>query len=113
MNRLARCIAQVQFTVSVQVDHEPDCRGTFFPADLHSQEVCLPDPAHRPDPRRSSVYHHIKKLMYTVKVGTPDPRFGKMLLEQFGGANGELAAAMQYTIQGWNCEDMERKDLLM
>ena len=36
-----------------------------------------------------------------------------MLLEQFGGANGELAAAMQYSIQGLNCEDAERKDLLM
>ena len=51
------------------------------------------------------MYHHIKKLMYTVSVGTPDPRFGNMLLEQFGGANGELAAAMQYSIQGINCED--------
>ena len=59
------------------------------------------------------MYHHIKKLMYTVNIGTPDPRFGKMLLEQFGGANGELAAAMQYSIQGLNCEDLERKDLLM
>ena len=59
------------------------------------------------------MYHHIKKLMYTVNVGTPDPRFGNMLLEQFGGANGELAAAMQYSIQGLNCDDPERKDLLM
>src|SRR6266567_307033 len=59
------------------------------------------------------MYHHIKKLMYTVKVGTPDPAFGNMLLEQFGGANGELAAAMQYSIQGLNCDDLERKDLLM
>src|SRR5579862_9676128 len=59
------------------------------------------------------MYHHIKKLMYTVNVGTPDPRFGNMLLEQFGGANGELAAAMQYTIQGLNCDDPERKDMLM
>lgn len=59
------------------------------------------------------MYHHIKKLMYTVNVGRPDPRFGNMLLEQFGGANGELAAAMQYTIQGLNCADLERKDLLM
>jgi hypothetical protein len=33
------------------------------------------------------LYHHIKKLMYTVRVGAPDPRFGAMLLEQFGGAN--------------------------
>lgn len=59
------------------------------------------------------MYHHIKKLMYTVRVGTPDPKFGNMLLEQFGGANGELAAAMQYSIQGLNCEDPARKDLLM
>ena len=51
--------------------------------------------------------------MYTVRVDEPDPRFGNMLLEQFGGANGELAAAMQYSIQGLNCEDPERKDLLM
>jgi Mn-containing catalase len=59
------------------------------------------------------MYHHIKQLMYTVRVGTPDPRFGNMLLEQFGGANGELAAAMQYSVQGLNCDDPERKDLLM
>jgi len=59
------------------------------------------------------MYHHVKKLMYTVNVGTPDPRFGNMLLEQFGGANGELAAAMQYSIQGLNCEDQARKDMLM
>jgi len=59
------------------------------------------------------MYHHIKKLMYTVHIGTPDPKFGNMLLEQFGGANGELAAAMQYSIQGLNCDDPERKDMLM
>jgi Mn-containing catalase len=46
------------------------------------------------------MYHHVKKLMYTVRVDEPDPRFGNMLLEQFGGANGELAAAMQYSVQG-------------
>ena len=51
------------------------------------------------------MYHHVKKLMYTVSIGEADPRFGKMLLEQFGGANGELAAAMQYSIQGLNCDD--------
>ena len=59
------------------------------------------------------MYHHIKKLMYTVRVGEPDPRFGNMLLEQFGGANGELAAAMQYSIQGLNCEDPGLKDVLL
>lgn len=60
------------------------------------------------------MYHHVKKLMYTVNIGEPDVKFGNMLLEQFGGANGELAAAMQYTIQGWNClEDLARRDLLL
>lgn len=59
------------------------------------------------------MYHHVKKLMFTVRVDEPDPRFGNMLLEQFGGANGELAAAMQYSVQGLNCEDPDRKDLLM
>jgi len=59
------------------------------------------------------MYHHVKKLMYDVNVGEPDVRFGRMLLEQFGGANGELAAAMQYTLQGWSCDDPERRDLLM
>jgi len=59
------------------------------------------------------MYHHIKQLMYTVRIGQPDPRFGNMLLEQFGGANEELAAAMQYSIQGLNCDDPDRKDLLM
>jgi Mn-containing catalase len=59
------------------------------------------------------MYHHVKKLMYSVNVGTPEPRFGKMLLEQFGGANGELAAAMQYSIQGLNCDDPGIKDMLM
>jgi Mn-containing catalase len=59
------------------------------------------------------MYHHVKKLMYTVRVGTAEPRFGRMLLEQFGGANGELAAAMQYSVQGINCEDPKIKDLLM
>ena len=60
------------------------------------------------------MYHHVKKLMYTVSIGEPNVRFGNMLLEQFGGANGELAAALQYTLQGWNCaDDIGRRDLLL
>lgn len=66
-----------------------------------------------PARKNTLMYHHIKRLMYTVNIGEPDPKFGNMLLEQFGGANGELAAAMQYSIQGLNCDDPARKDLLM
>jgi Mn-containing catalase len=79
-----------------------------------SGNVHLKPISNRSQPNCEAImYHHIKKLMYTVHVGTPDPRFGNMLLEQFGGANGELAAAMQYSIQGLNCDDPSRKDLLM
>jgi Mn-containing catalase len=95
-----------------------------FPEELTSKRVALFNPLVRNrscspvEVRRTPLmevimYHHVKKLMYTVRVGTPEPRFGKMLLEQFGGANGELAAAMQYSVQGLNCEDPDRKDLLM
>jgi hypothetical protein len=35
------------------------------------------------------MYHHVKKLMYTVNIAEPDARFVNMLLEQFGGANEE------------------------
>ncbi len=59
------------------------------------------------------MFHHVKKLMYTVRVDDPNPQFGNMLLEQFGGANGELAAAMQYFVQGLNADDAARKDMLI
>ena len=32
------------------------------------------------------MYPHVKKLMYAVRVDEPDPRFGNMLLEQFGSS---------------------------
>ena len=78
-------------------------RGTLHVSDRWPQE--LP-----PSFSRSlAMYHHVKKLMFTVRVDAPDPRFGNMLLEQFGGANGELVAAMQYSIQGLNCETLSAK----
>src|SRR6202000_2472760 len=83
----------------------------YIPFRPHGASPIPPNPSYLPE---AIMYHHIKELMYTVNVGTPDVRFGRMLLEQFGGANGELAAAMQYTIQGWNCvDDIARRDLLM
>lgn len=38
--------------------------------------------------------HHVKKLQFNARVSGPDPRFAKLLLEQVGGPNGELKAAM-------------------
>src|SRR5262249_26895379 len=64
-------------------------------------------------PRSSRMYHHVKKLLHAVRVDAPDPKFGNMLLEQIGGANGELVTAMQYFLQAVNCDDLALKDLLM
>lgn len=59
------------------------------------------------------MFLHNKRLQYTVRVAEPNPALGSLLLEQFGGADGELAAAMRYFTQGLSEEDPGRKDLLL
>jgi Mn-containing catalase len=59
------------------------------------------------------MFIHNKRLQYTVRVARPDPGLANLLLEQFGGAQGELAAAARYFTQALAEEDAGRKDLLM
>lgn len=59
------------------------------------------------------MFMHNKRLQYTVRVSEPNPRLATMMLEQFGGADGELAAAMRYFTQGLGEEDAGRKDMLL
>ncbi len=40
------------------------------------------------------MFYHVKELQFNARVSKPDPAFATLLLEQFGGANGEPAAAM-------------------
>jgi manganese catalase len=47
------------------------------------------------------VFIHNKDLQFEVRVDRPDPRFATLLMEQFGGANGELTAALQYFTQAF------------
>lgn len=47
------------------------------------------------------MFHHVKELQFNARVSKPDPRFAALLLEQFGGGNGELKAAMQYFVQAF------------
>jgi Mn-containing catalase len=47
------------------------------------------------------MFVHNKELQFEVRVDAPDPRFATLLQEQFGGANGELKAAMQYFTQAF------------
>jgi Mn-containing catalase len=59
------------------------------------------------------MFMHNKRLQYTVRVAEPNPALASLLLEQFGGPDGELAAAMRYFTQGLAEEDPGRKDLLL
>ena len=46
-----------------------------------------------------------KKLQYPVKVSTCNPKLAKFLTEQYGGADGELAAALRYMNQRYAFPD--------
>lgn len=59
------------------------------------------------------MFVHNKRLQYTVRVAAPNPGLANLMLEQFGGPQGELAAAMRYFVQGVSEDDPGRKDLLM
>jgi Mn-containing catalase len=59
------------------------------------------------------MFMHNKRLMYTVRVAEPNPVLASFMLEQFGGPQGELAAAMRYFTQSLAESDPGRKDLLM
>jgi spore coat protein JC len=46
-----------------------------------------------------------KKLQYPVKVSSCNPMLAKFLIEQYGGADGELAAALRYLNQRYTIPD--------
>jgi len=58
------------------------------------------------------MFAHNKRLQYTVRVGQCNPGLANLLLEQFGGPQGELAAACRYFTQAIAEDDPGRKDML-
>lgn len=58
------------------------------------------------------MFMHNNRLQYTVSVDVTNPGLANLLLEQFGGPQGELAAAMRYFTQAVAEEDPGRKDML-
>ncbi len=61
------------------------------------------------------MFYHVKELQFDARVSHPDPQFAALLLEQFGGGNGELKAAMQYFVQAFGNRQPhpDKYDLLM
>ena len=50
-----------------------------------------------------------KKLQYPVKIARPNPALAKVIITQFGGPDGELAASMRYLSQRYS---MPYKDVV-
>src|SRR3954470_56065 len=61
------------------------------------------------------MFYHVKELQFNARVSRPDPAFATILLEQFGGPNGELAAALRYFSQAFGAKKPfpDKYDLLM
>ena len=53
-----------------------------------------------------------KQLQFPVNIKESDPRLAKVILSQFGGPDGELAAAMRYLAQRYHMPDNEAKGML-
>lgn len=59
------------------------------------------------------MFSHNKRLQYTVRVSECNPALANLMLEQFGGPQGELAAACRYFTQALGEDDPGRKDMLL
>ena len=59
------------------------------------------------------MFAHNKKLQYTVRVSECNAGLANLMLEQFGGPQGELAAAMRYFQQYLAEDDPGRRDMLI
>ena len=58
------------------------------------------------------MWKYVKTLQYPVNIKKKDLRLAKYLVTQYGGSNGELAAAWRYLNQRYNMPDEKGKALL-
>jgi Mn-containing catalase len=58
------------------------------------------------------MFFHKKELITDVKVEEPNARFAQLLLEQFGGATGELSAGLSYWVQSFHVDEPSIRDML-
>ena len=58
------------------------------------------------------MWKYVKTLQYPVNIKKKDLKMAKYLITQYGGANGELAAALRYLNQRYTMPDDKGKALL-
>ena len=58
------------------------------------------------------MWSYEKRLQFPVRIKNPDARAAKIIVSQFGGPDGELAASMRYLSQRYAMPFDELKGLL-
>ena len=58
------------------------------------------------------MWKYEKKLEYPINIKCPDPRLAKVVISQYGGPDGELAASLRYLSQRFAMPDQKAKAIL-
>ena len=58
------------------------------------------------------MWNYSKMLQYPIKIKCPNPRLAKVIISQYGGPDGELAASLRYLSQRFGMPDQNAKAVL-
>ncbi len=58
------------------------------------------------------MFNYEKRLQFPVKIKNPNPKYAKIIISQYGGPDGELAASLRYLSQRFAMPYDELKGLL-
>ena len=58
------------------------------------------------------MWQYQKKLQYPVNIKTTNPKLATIIMEQYGGPDGELSASLRYLSQRFSMPYPELKALL-
>lgn len=54
-----------------------------------------------------------KKLEYPIKISRPDPKMASVIITQYGGPDGEMAASLRYLSQRFSMITPQAKATLL
>lgn len=58
------------------------------------------------------MFNYEKMLQYPVNIKNPNPKYAQIIMEQYGGPDGELGASLRYLSQRFSMPYPELKGLL-
>ena len=58
------------------------------------------------------MWNYEKRLQYPVNISQPNPQIAQVIMSQFGGPDGELAASMRYLSQRYSMPNRQAMGML-